>query len=158
MAGYKFEKKLRSYSVNRRLLKDVELFLLEKAKELAEEKFKPDDYSVQIEDSLGTQTMSSIDEYQYSQFPNDTKTINLHYLSYRADVDLRLRLSISPYRSIFAAEFSGKAPRQRVLGIWAELGHLLAPYRNKNYLVAASPFGRRLSGRNCVCTIEGHKI
>ena len=84
MAQYSFEKKLTStsYSVNRAFLKDAELFICKKAEDLQEEKYDRAKYQIQIQDRLGTQTLASIDEYRYSQFPNDTKSIQLEYYGF----------------------------------------------------------------------------
>ena len=67
------KRQLSSYSVNRAFLKDSELFIRKKGEELLRENFDAKKYKIQIRDSLGTQTLESIDAFQYSQFPNNTQ-------------------------------------------------------------------------------------
>jgi hypothetical protein len=135
MPSYAFERQLSSYSVNRAFLIDSELFIRKKAEELLRETFDAKKYKIQIQDSLGTQTLESIDEFQYSQFPNDTKSIRLEYQHYDRKVDFTfaLQLDVNPSFSSVKITLSGDSPRQHVLGIAAELDHLLDSYKNRHF-------------------------
>ena len=85
--------------MNRAFLKDSELFIRKKGEELLRENFDAKKYKIQIRDSLGTQTLESIDAFQYSQFPNDTQLlILLEYQDYSTKVDFtfELRLDVNP--------------------------------------------------------------
>jgi hypothetical protein len=92
VAIYALETRLPSYFIHRAFLKDAERFVLEQAKNLQKEAYEPNDYKVKIQDKTGTQTLNSIDEFQYSEFPNDTQFVELEYRGWRPvrfNVELR---------------------------------------------------------------------
>lgn len=99
MPSYSFEKNLPSYFVDRDFLKHVENFIQKKAQEFCGESYKPTRYRILIEDSLGIQTLESIDQFHHAQFPNDTKSIQVEYGLLGASFEIKVRFHIDRQRS-----------------------------------------------------------
>src|SRR6266576_2381700 len=130
MAKYAFQRRLPSYFVNRAFLKDAELFIQEKARNFQGENYNPEQYTIEIQDSLGTQTLASIDDFHYSEFPNDTRSIRLKHETYHPQYFvIRLTLDQEPKLQI---DLRSESPRQQALGISAEAEHVLSSSKNNH--------------------------
>ena len=97
MPTYALERGLPSYVVNRSFLKDAEFFIYKKAKDFLGLDYRANNYRIKIQDGLGTQTLASIDEFRYSQFPDDTIAMQLQYEGGSPEYsNIELRLASEP--------------------------------------------------------------
>ena len=65
------------------------------------------------------------------------------------DFTFELRLDVNPSLSSVKIKLSGDSPQQHVLGIWAELDHLLDSYKNRHYLWQPADFIKIVSYNGC---------
>jgi len=128
---YSIERPLLSCNVDKRLLSDIENYLIRKAKFLeqldSETTWK---YRLTINDKYGTEDLPSIENFKFSHFPDDTRSITSVVGSLGNEISLRFNLDKD--FSLLKIAVKSENSRQIVEGIAAEIFQLLNSYKTNN--------------------------
>jgi hypothetical protein len=146
MTHYSLDTELPSCSAPRQLLADLEGYLSRKVDELIgkkptttgelAEKKPTHEYGVDIEDALGNERLTSIEEYAFHVFPNDTKVIRLS----RSADDERFKIAVTiSFRPGLPASnvritCEGSSAREIAHGVLTGILRTIEPYKNTNHL------------------------
>lgn len=138
MASYSLNKKTPSCSVELSLLESLEDYIFQRASELIGDLCDSSvryNYSVNIEDSLGTESLESIRDFKQIYFPDDTNRISLDFASYG---DNRLRIAIGFSNEMFGSKISvsydGDSAREKVRGLLLRILEILGDYKTSNWI------------------------
>ena len=136
MQRYSIERLLPSVNVDMALLGDLERFILRKNETLSEaetaDSLRESRYAIKIVDSFGVEELTSIDDFQLSYFPNDTKKIELSLDSYKPHLNLSVKFAIDRANSAITIRYKGKSARQTVEGLVAEILQIVHNSRTLN--------------------------
>lgn len=122
---YSFEKILPSTFVEKRLLIDLERYILQRGSQLDIRKKQLPDYAVTILDSSGTLSLKSIEAYPRDVFDNETEHITLSYGAAYENINIYIRFAKDKNRSKIEVSYKGENAREIVesikLGIFQTL-------------------------------------
>src|SRR5262249_38610835 len=87
------------------------------------------EYEFSIEDSIGTEKLKSVAEFQWPQFPDDTKKLNMDCRAYREEkrCSIEITFSTKEDNTKVAIRFDGSSAREVTIGI---TNHLIAILKN----------------------------
>ena len=114
---YSFEKKLPSVFVDKRLLVDLERYILHRCRQLDVRRKQVPDYYVTIIDSSGTMSLQSIESYPREIFDNEIETVSLAYGGIFETIKIYLRFAKSRERSEIEISYKGENAREIVESI-----------------------------------------
>jgi hypothetical protein len=138
--SFSHEQQLPSLKVTRDFLKDLEAYLIKRLVEtsLLVESETSSAITVRIQDSLGTETLGSIQKMQMSRFADSTSSVEVEAeLPFRQDgTRLRIRLSFTRSRLFTTLAITATMPaaRDTVLGLRDGLLRMLEPARTWHWL------------------------
>lgn len=136
--SYNLTKQLPSCAVERRLLLELESYVQRKIAEHAppfEGVNSIVDNSFTIADKVGIEILKSVEEYQRSYFPDDTKIISIEARSIgKNSLSIEIQFTPSKSNSEVRVRFSGNSAREVATGIAAEILSIMESYKTLNYL------------------------
>ncbi|QTN21439.1 hypothetical protein HZ992_14730 [Rhizobacter sp. AJA081-3] len=145
--AFSHEQALPSLKVNKDLLEALEKYLVKRfsdALQTSEEEIRKR-YSLQIEDSLGTEKLASVEQMSATKFADSTSQVEVELDSpYREDGQrMRVRVRFSKGRLFSTLAVSAAAPnaRELVLGVRDGLLRVLEPHKTWNSLAHPSSAG-----------------
>lgn len=145
--AFSHEQTLPSLKVDKDLLEALEKYLLKRfsdALDTPEEQLRKR-YCLQIEDNLGTEKLTSVEQISASKFADSTSQVEIEIDSpYREDSQrMRVRVRFSKGRILSTLAISAEAPNSRelVLGIRDGVLRLLEPHKTWNSIAHPSPAG-----------------
>ncbi len=137
MSKYKLDEKIKSCFVSMGMVKEIERYIIRKAKEAtgeSDDQIKKD-FKVIIYDSIGEHELSTLEDYHREKFPNDTKKISIKYDSWGSDnLSIRITFSNKYIWSNLAVEVGGENAKEQALGIKAEIENAINENKNINYI------------------------
>ena len=132
MATYTTERNLPACRVEKRLLAELEEYILRRAGELGAN----ESYEVTIKDATGEEELPTITEFRTAYFPSTTKEISLSYglpITRALHVSLVFALGRN-WTANLRVSYSDTAPREIVTGIATEILSIIGNYRTLYYL------------------------
>lgn len=131
--SYSLYCKLRSCKVTHQLLRDLETYLLSLPERLMPDR-RSVSYGVEMEDSIGTETLQSVDEFKFHIFPNDIRKVKLVMRGSATSIDIVLAVeAISSRLSVY---IDGENAREIARGIQVRVDDIIRPLRSLNFLFA----------------------
>lgn len=135
--SYNLTKQLPSCNVERKLLQELENYARRKVAELAP---PPEDLagvlnqSFTIVDKFGVENLKSVEEYQRTYFPDDTRGISIEVRSF-GNPHLSIEFKFSPTKSDsnLRVRFDGNSAREVATGIAAEILSIMESYKTSNH-------------------------
>jgi len=159
MSTFRLKKKFSSYDVNLETLRSLENYLLSevpeilniktkrvKRKENKSEKKYSISYKISIVDSLGTETINSIDEFTSHVFSDITEEIKLSFNICKIHpfvdiLDVSMKFSTEKFYSNIDIICGASHSREKAISIYEGIKRVLDPYKTKNYIFHfISPF------------------
>jgi hypothetical protein len=137
MSTYSLEASLGSCSVSKKLIQQLERYVLEKAAGV--DNFAPESarthYQLEVIDLFGTERISSIQDYNPDRFSNDTIRVAISYRNWDGRLrNLKLGFGQSEYLSKIEVEIEGTNAREIATGIVHEVKRLLKDFSNLNFV------------------------
>jgi hypothetical protein len=129
---YTLQGSLPAAELDRALVEQLEDRILSVARSLVGPS-DSEDFHVEIVDPLGTQRLKSIREYAGAQFFDGTTSIRLSYWK-TSLLRIDLRFSTARDSSEITIELSGDSPREKAIGLQAELRALVATHATNNWI------------------------
>lgn len=114
---YSFEKSLPSTFVEKRLLVDLEHYILQRTSQFDIRKGKIPNYSVTILDSSGTLSLRSIEAYPRDIFDNEIEYVTLSYGDSYENIMIYIRFGKTKDKSKIEISFKGENARENVESI-----------------------------------------
>jgi len=145
MSKYVLEKKLPAITLERKLIEDLEKYISKKATDLLQVETIINNYELTIYESLGKETLKSINDFTLSYFPNDTKKITLEYMAFTPKL-LKIFISFGIRRndSYINIQYDDGCSREIANGICAELLNIANGYKNNNFIYHPNSFFDKL--------------
>ena len=136
MPKYFFEKRIPSCFVEKKLLKALENYILQKAKnKFSDREDIHKKYSFIIKDSYGKEEFKSVDDFKLEYFSGDTKEISLKFAEYYPKYfKISVVFSLNGYSSTLEIEIEDKSCREEANGIYSEIMLMLKSYKNINFI------------------------
>jgi hypothetical protein len=131
---YSFEKTLPSTYVEKRLLVDLEHYILQRAKNLEAGKIKIPDYNVTILDSTGTMTLKSIESYPRDVFDNEIEYITLSCGDSYKSIMVYVRFGKTKEKSKIEISYKGENAREIVESIKVGILHSIKDSQTWNFI------------------------
>lgn len=138
MSDFKLEKQIPSCDVDKKVLKEIEEYLIARAKTLAGKDIleHSDRFSVQIHDDLGVETVSSVNDIPGGQFLDSTRRIqlrlNLKYGFQGFPLEIDIKFDKDRILSNLNISYSGDDARSVVAGLHDGIMRLIMSARNNN--------------------------
>jgi len=137
MSEINIDKKIPSIKVDKELIIELENYFVNNIAEIVgidKETIKKN-YSIDITDSLGTETYSSISEFHLRLFQNSTERIKLGYRIYGKKVlRVELSLAVKEYSSMVRINLKTNSSREMAQGILNGIIERLDSYKTQNYI------------------------
>lgn len=138
MSIYTSTRTLPSCKVERELLVELEKYIRQKMETLYANnpKAKPSvlSYKVIINDSAGSETLFSIEDYTGQYFPNDIQTIHLRCRASQHDMSLSVKFGLVRDATEVEMSYTGDSAREIVTGVCEEIIKRTKVYETNNYI------------------------
>lgn len=135
--SYNLTKQLPSCTVERKLLLELESYIQRKIAELAPpfEGIRSGlGKSFTVSDKFGVETLKSVEEYQRSYFPDDTRRISIEARSFgKNTLSIEIKFSPNKVTSELSIRFDGTSSREVATGIAAEILSIMESYETSNH-------------------------
>lgn len=131
---YNYDKNLPSIFVDRRLLVELERYLLQRGTQFDARKKQIPDYSVTIIDSSGTLSLQSIESYPREIFDNAIEAITLSYGRTLDGIKIYLRFGKSKDNSKIEISYKGSNARETVESIRTGVFQILKDFKTWNMI------------------------
>jgi hypothetical protein len=148
MQEFRLDKKLPSALITKDLIKSIETYLYQRATDLrndASDKKESIVQEIKITDSLGTETIVSIDEYAPIKFPDTTKAIEVVFKGpnwgSNSSIDVNIQFSKERDSSRMRISYTGTNARALVNGIAEGISGCLSTHRTRNAWFHLGMFG-----------------
>lgn len=138
MSNFTLEKQLPSCTVNKDLLRELEIYLLSKAKALAGDEILEDDrcFCVRIHDDLGVESLSSVEKIPGGQFLDSTSQValelNLRIRRTPFPLEVHVRFNRDRLFSKLSISHSGDDARSVVAGLYDGVFRIVLSAKNGN--------------------------
>ena len=137
-SSYSLSKKMPSCRVDKVLLGELEQYIKQKFETLSPKIT----YELNIKDSIGTETFNSIEEYNMTYFPNDTKNISIKCRTSDYRMETNVSFDISLLSSELSIKINGGSARENALSLSEEILRRINPYKtNNDFFSVFSPYG-----------------
>ena len=143
MSVYELERQIVSCLVTKDFIQQLENYLLNTIPSIIEipSEIIREEYSLSLKDKFGTETLSSISNYDSNQFPDSTTDISVGFNIYRPK---KIRIDISFNKdeiiSFIRINYESDNPREIVKGIYDGIKRIIEPHSNKNKIFHPSAF------------------
>lgn len=132
MATYTTERNLPACRVEKRLLIELEEYILRRSAELGAN----EGYEVTIKDATGEEQLPTISEFRATYFPSTTKEISLRYgLPISGALHVSLVFTLGRDWATLRVSYGDTAPREIVTGIATEVLRIVGNYRTPYHLL-----------------------
>lgn len=135
MRLYSLSRKLPSCQVKRLVLEDLEKYIIDKVKAVAD-KGEAASYGLTITDSIGAENLPSIREYEKPYFSDDTKGIAMtsRIIGNSSKLSIELKFSVIEMSSKIEVTSNVEPARETAMNIAEEIVRRLNDYKTRNYL------------------------
>lgn len=131
---YNYEKILPSLFVDKKLLVDLERYILQRCGQLDVRKKQVPAYAGTIIDSSGTLSLPSIESYPREIFDNETETITLSYGETYENIRIHLRFAKNRNSSEIEISYKGENAREVVESIKVGIYQCLKDSKTWNFI------------------------
>lgn len=143
MERYKLSKKFPSCTVSKKLIKELEKYLLDRIPKkmkgvLSLEEDKKINYKIQLKDKYGEEHFTTIDEYHRDRFPNDTQSIHINYFLNRSDLSINIEFSEHLMLSDIRIDLQCEGAKEIVQGIYSEIHNVINEHKTIHYVFYGS--------------------
>lgn len=142
MSIYTATRTLPSCKVERELLVELEEYIRQKMETLYANNPKaiPSviSYKVIINDSVGSETLFSIKDYNAQYFPNDIRAIHLKSETSRHNMSLVVKFGLIKDLTQVEMSYEGDSAREIVTGVCEEIIKRIKVYETNNYIFQSS--------------------
>ena len=171
MAQFRLEERLPSTIVSRALIRSLEILVAKQGAALvveADDQFSPDSaVEVAISDTLGVETVGSVEDFLPSKFPDTTESITVHFNRYmrvgRA-IEIEIEFNKNPILTNLKVYCEASNARQIAHGISKSINECVDPHRASNewahpgYVLAPALFVLSLGSGAAAAFAAGAKM
>lgn len=137
---YRYKKTLKTVDVNKELLVDIERYCFKKLPELinvSEDEIRKV-YKTTIEEINGEQQFDLIDNYEFKQFPDDTKKIStgFSFFDFKKDIEFTIHIyfGLEAMHSSVDIKIKSDNAREKAMGISQQLDRIINERKNMNFI------------------------
>lgn len=151
MNEFSLRKDIPSVKVSKELVEQLENYILQDVSEIIgiDYKLLKENYTVEINDELGTETFKSISDYSLNRFQDGTKNIKFGFSLY-SPLNFRIKVSfdVDKYSSKIDLYIKSIKPREKINGIYNGLLDRLMIHKTYNRYFHNSLIKGIISGLN----------
>lgn len=134
MLKYSFEKTIPSCNVEKKLLQELEYYVLGKVQEIYGEDITKD-YKFIVKDFFGEMELKNVDDFKLSYFPDDTKAQEIIFLNLSPTFFyVSIRFGMHAYNSYLKIELQDEKAHEKVKAMYSELIDIFKGYKNNNFI------------------------